>query len=483
MIGRRGFIAGAATAVAAPFILTQSRAAGMRIRRDVQKMAANDPWFAKYGQAVQAMHDLQKSKPADQRNWRNQSLIHINHCPHGKQSFVHWHRHYILNYELICGQLIGDPDFALAYWNWSAKNGTIPNPFYDLTKLNVTFWKDPSNAQSNNWSPDQVTTVGTRALAKGQGLQSDPDAGQDFTQSFIDGIMEETVFSIFTNQLETGPHNNGHVITGGNNGHMCDGMSPLDPIFWLHHCNIDRLWAEWQTAGNNTPPFNLNYNNQFVNGTGQPVQASSASALDFAAMNYSYDTLVGPLVVNLERELVLRPRFSPDPPPVDVNIRVLGGDPERRQLAPRTVTQFPVPVTDLLPQLFRQRTFMATRVPTVKRQAVGSGRILAKLSDVMAPQRRASLLVKVFVNHPDPKPTTPTTDPHFAGTFSFFGQHGRSSHDHQEIYVDISRPLRTLSREGRLDPSKVNVQLVPVPARGTQAEATFSVGKVELLST
>jgi tyrosinase len=26
-------------------------------------------------------------------------------------------------------------------------------------------------------------------------------------------------------------------------------MSPRDPIFWLHHCNIDRLWAEWNARG------------------------------------------------------------------------------------------------------------------------------------------------------------------------------------------------------------------------------------------
>ena len=96
MIGRRGFITGAATAVAAPFVLRQARAANLRIRRDVQSMAPNDPWFTKYGQAIQAMHDLQKSKPSDQRNWRNQALIHINHCPHSSNSFVHWHRHYIL---------------------------------------------------------------------------------------------------------------------------------------------------------------------------------------------------------------------------------------------------------------------------------------------------------------------------------------------------------------------------------------------------
>ena len=29
---------------------------------------------------------------------------------------------------------------------------------------------------------------------------------------------------------------------------MGPGTSPNDPIFFLHHCNVDRLWAKWQTT-------------------------------------------------------------------------------------------------------------------------------------------------------------------------------------------------------------------------------------------
>jgi len=28
-------------------------------------------------------------------------------------------------------------------------------------------------------------------------------------------------------------------------------MSPGDPVFFLNHCNVDRLWAEWQNLNNN----------------------------------------------------------------------------------------------------------------------------------------------------------------------------------------------------------------------------------------
>jgi tyrosinase len=482
MMRRREFVTGAAVAIAAPYFLrTHANAATPRMRRDVQSLTPSDPFFVKYGQAVQAMHQLPAS---DSRNWRNQSLIHLNHCPHGLRDFVHWHRHYILNYELICGQLIGDTNFALAYWNWSAKRGIIPDPFYDLNFLDVQFWNDPSNAQSNNWSPFPVTTVGTRGLAKGEGLQDDPNAGQDFTQAAIDSIQQESNFQIFTGQLETSPHNNGHVISGRGSGHMADGMSPLDPIFWLHHCNVDRIWAEWQAAGNTTPPLTRNYNNHFVDGTGQPVAASSASALDFAPMGYTYDTLSAPAVAAAQQQFGLQ-----QPPSQNaleaLNIgaapQTLGTDNTPKTAAPNVETRYPIAAKDLLPSLFRPRAFRATKIPAVQRLAVGGGRILAWIS-ATPPQKQAPIICKVFVNCPYLTPDTPSTDSHYAASFSFFGQQG-GAHDHGEIYIDLTKPLRALAAEGRLDPEQVNVQLMPVPAiPGAAADVTFTVQKVELLS-
>jgi tyrosinase len=486
MMDRRVFLAGAATALAAPFVVVEAKADTPRLRRDVQSLDPADPFFSKYADAVQRMHALPTSDP---RNWRNQALIHINHCPHSAQTFVHWHRHYILNFELICGALIGDANFALPYWNWSAKNGIIPDPFYDTNQLNVQFWNDPSNAQSDNWSPDQVTTVGIRILSKGQGLQDDPDAGQMFIQDFIDGIKQSSRFAIFTQQLEGFPHNNGHVLTGDGTGHMGSGMSPLDPIFWLHHCNIDRIWAEWQTAQNTTPPFNLTYDNQFVDGAGQPVTgASSASSLNFAAMNYSYDTLTGPVVAQQIDRLGLqgiRPTSVQLPPDAVAEPQVLGVNATPQTVKPATATTFALAAKELRTNLFRERSFMATSAPTVPRVATGTGRIFAKLSEVSAPAENAPLICKVFVNCPYLEPTTKSTDPLCAGSFSFFGSHGQA-HGHLVYYVDVSGPLHVLFGHGAIDPEKVNIQLMAVLARGATgaaADTGFKVGKVELIST
>ncbi len=43
-------------------------------------------------------------------------------------------------------------------------------------------------------------------------------------------------------------HNQVHVWVGGD---MAQDTSPNDPVFFLHHCNIDRLWAQWQARNSN----------------------------------------------------------------------------------------------------------------------------------------------------------------------------------------------------------------------------------------
>jgi tyrosinase len=60
--------------------------------------------------------------------------------------------------------------------------------------------------------------------------------------------------------LESNPHNQVHVDVGGINntqtvwGLMSDpGIAALDPIFYLHHSNIDRMWAAWDANGNGNP--------------------------------------------------------------------------------------------------------------------------------------------------------------------------------------------------------------------------------------
>lgn len=40
-------------------------------------------------------------------------------------------------------------------------------------------------------------------------------------------------------------HNRVHLWVGGN---MAPMTSPNDPVFFLHHCFIDKVWADWQAV-------------------------------------------------------------------------------------------------------------------------------------------------------------------------------------------------------------------------------------------
>jgi len=46
---------------------------------------------------------------------------------------------------------------------------------------------------------------------------------------------------------QSGIHGGGHYGVGGRFGQMGDlYTSPADPIFWLHHANLDRVYWSWQ---------------------------------------------------------------------------------------------------------------------------------------------------------------------------------------------------------------------------------------------
>ncbi|GAA3004698.1 hypothetical protein GCM10020229_15770 [Kitasatospora albolonga] len=80
-----------------------------------------------------------------------------------------------------------------------------------------------------------------------------------------------------------------HVWVGGM---MSTGMSPNDPVFWLHHCFIDKLWSEWQKRHPSSPylPAAGTTNVVDLNDTMKPWNnVTPADMLDHTAL-YTYDT-------------------------------------------------------------------------------------------------------------------------------------------------------------------------------------------------
>src|SRR6185503_18384924 len=63
-------------------------------------------------------------------------------------------------------------------------------------------------------------------------------------------IPGPTSFYPFSNNVNGTPHGVVHGAVGGNMTGF--NFAGLDPIFWLHHCNIDRLWEAWMNAPGRT---------------------------------------------------------------------------------------------------------------------------------------------------------------------------------------------------------------------------------------
>lgn len=251
-----------------------------------------------YKKAITAMLQLPPENPL---NWYRNAFIHILDCPHGNWWFLPWHRGYLGWFERTCRKLSGDADFALPYWDWT-KQPKVPKGFDDgvLSPTNALFlqsqadfekaFKDPVSNLWKSFTPAQLKQMTiryadesalwadiaetfsaphARNLAAGAALPS----GNFVTEALVSLALKPTVFQniqgnlgfgsdpathhsdhIGESQLESGPHDHVHGALGGFMGQF---LSPVDPIFFMHHGNLDRLWDVWtrKQQVNNAPVF------------------------------------------------------------------------------------------------------------------------------------------------------------------------------------------------------------------------------------
>ena len=172
------------------------------------------------------------------------AFVHQNSCPHNNWFFLPWHRNYLAFYESELVRVLGAEagDFGLPYWDWTANPSITPEFYEPDSPLNPVYLHKgtefalPRTAQPGAIMDSRV--VGSDNLKRildttdffGFGSYPSRDTNVDDEDGRASG------------GLEGGPHNYVHGTLGGNMGAF---LSPLDPIFWLHHCNIDRLWNFW----------------------------------------------------------------------------------------------------------------------------------------------------------------------------------------------------------------------------------------------
>lgn len=414
---------------------------GIRTRANVAGMTSNHPTLAAYRTAVSEMKNLPQSDP---RNWVRQAQIHENNCPHGNWYFLPWHRKYILDFEEICRELSGDPDFALPYWNWTTTR-SIPAPFWDGT-LRDTTREIGQNAQIS------TQFVGLRVIRRclrqtNFELFGSTRPRRPFEQNNTDPIWQRRRGAAA--ELERTPHDEVHVWIGGQDGNMRTMLSPLDPIFWLHHCNVDRLWAEW----NSPPRSNGNASSAlWRNFTLSPFNTRVGDLQNISQLGYTYASLAQTRLAEA----------SGLPPLLDrARERFELMEPQVASLGQGVSFSVETPESPLP---------LAAEGAAAEDVAEDGPKVLAFV-DGVEPPKDPQVAVNVFLNCRYLTAETPVSDPHYVGNFTFFGVHEhddeQDEHDTKMSFVfDLTD---TVNRLRALEPdleSQLTVQLMPQPLEG-----------------
>lgn len=163
-------------------------------------------------------------------------------CQHGNLNFLPWHRMMLYFYERTVRKYVGQ-DYSLPYWDYyqeKAANGKgLALPQLVRGKQAGTLY-------------DQFRTPGLNANISA----IDPD-NASAAQAF-----KWDNFTDFSNQLQSQPHGVMHCAVGKNCVLPDMGFVPiagLDPVFYMHHANIDRLWQCWLNKKANGQPITLEW--------------------------------------------------------------------------------------------------------------------------------------------------------------------------------------------------------------------------------
>ena len=141
----------------------------------------------------------------------------------GRQRFLPWHRDFLAKFEAEMRKI--DPAAFIPYWHWSI-DLEIPSWLANLDFRVIVPASDGS-------APQIVNVFRHLQLAA---LPTDAQIQHLETNTIMN-------YTQFTTLLES-YHNTVHGAVGGIMNDIM--LSPSDPVFWMHHAEVDRIWSIWQ---------------------------------------------------------------------------------------------------------------------------------------------------------------------------------------------------------------------------------------------
>ncbi len=303
-----------------------------RIRRNVWDLVAdeNDRTLYWYGRALTAMRER---SILDYRSLRFQAAIHEydrdrdpfavageelpssadqetfwTQCQHSSWFFLPWHRMYLYVFEEIVAaevKALGGPDdWALPYWNYSKNTAErlLPTPFRDPTladgsenPLYVEERAEECNRGEEFADDEDVAVDCLRVPSYAAPLADDRlRFGGPMTANEHQGEQN--------GELENVPHGTMHLAVGGAGGWMSASFTTagLDPVFYLHHANLDRLWEVWKLRNPEhhdpqLPLWKSGVRFPFRGVDGELTEITCAEVEDPADLGYTYDDISDPI--------------------------------------------------------------------------------------------------------------------------------------------------------------------------------------------
>jgi hypothetical protein len=319
---RRGFAQGSA-AVAAAAILPRASAGQetVRVRRSIGDLIREQsPLVESYRRGVD---EMMKRDIVDKTSWWFQANIHDlpdeelaklrsferywRQCPHKNYFFLSWHRAYLYFFERIVRKASGDADFMLPYWPYDdPQQASLPSVFApDADEIGSAPANPPLSRRNplarairleyvdrrwiglSNVATDVSTVLALDRFATDDKLDAQTAFGGVRSSGLLDGQA--------TGGIEGAPHNRVHQTMGIEGDLGSPATAARDPIFWLHHANIDRLWVRWtDPARGRLPPLDddvwMKTKFNFVDEDGKDRVLTGEDVLDTQfQLGYRYD--------------------------------------------------------------------------------------------------------------------------------------------------------------------------------------------------
>jgi tyrosinase len=398
------------------------------------------------------------------------SKLYWDQCQHQSWFFPPWHRGYLLALEAHIRaaviKLSGPDTWALPYWNYfgGGNQSQLPPAFMQKT-LPGGSTPNPLYVAARYGSGADLNRINQKCLSNTDYQTPYPGFGGPETAFWHIGGT--------SGNLEANPHNLVHTEVGGSGGLMSYPQSAgLDPIFYLHHANIDRMWAGWNQKYPN-PKADKWVKGPTATGDrkfvmpmpdGKPWRFTPGDVSSLSQLDYTYDNLPTPPTINLLAERLMRLGAVAAASRVTEGATVIPG--ENVELVGANQGVLPIRgsgVSTTVRLNLGVRNKVTASLARASQTAVPD-RVLLNLENVRGVED--ATVLDVYINLPEG--AKPSDHPElFAGSVSLFGLRRASAKDEKHggeglnLVLDITDIVDALHLKNALDADSLNVGIVP----------------------